>query len=72
MGVRTTWSDGGYFIYDSVSGLAIGEIWDDADQMEKFLEYYKGMFDADMRIVPPEDLSTIRKEFLELEIGSST
>lgn len=64
MGIRTTDSDPVGFIYDSVTGLAIGECWTDSDEMEAFLTWFQseeGGFD--LRRCTPEQLSEFRSHF---------
>jgi len=65
MGVRTTATDGGYFIFDSVTGLAIGEIWQDANDMEQFLAWYNTKFSDDLRKVSTPVLNSIIANFYE-------
>jgi hypothetical protein len=49
MGIRTTSSDPTDFIYDSVSGYAIGPNWTDAQDMEDFLEWWTNNHQVDLR-----------------------
>jgi len=49
MNVRTTTSDPTDFIYDSVSGYAIGPAWSDAEDMENFLEWWNENHEVDLR-----------------------
>jgi len=68
MSVRTTTTDGGYFIYDSVTGIALGEIWDDGEQADRFVNYYNESYpNVDMREMQPQHLQRVRNEFMEQE-----
>jgi hypothetical protein len=49
MNVRTTSSDPTDFIYDSISGYAIGPHWTDAQEMEEFLEWWNENHQVDLR-----------------------
>jgi len=51
MGVRTTSSDPTDFIYDSVTGYAIGPNWTDAEEMEAFLTWWLENHSTDLRIL---------------------
>jgi len=66
MSVRTTSTDPVGFIYDSVSGLAIGECWseDESELMDSFVEWYQKTYAEDMRSNP--SLPAIRNEFMEM------
>lgn len=71
MSVRTTNTDGGFFIYDSVTGLAIGEIWDDGEQADRFVEWWNENSApeslGDMRNASTKLLNDMRKEFTDTE-----
>lgn len=64
MGIRTTASDPVGFIYDSVTGLAIGECWEDEDEMEAFLKWFESEDRGfDIRKCTPEGLTKFRDHF---------
>ena len=66
MNVRTTSSDPTDFIYDSVSGYAIGPNWTDADEMEAFLEWWNENHEADLRSLNNQEVEEAIKVFREL------
>jgi len=73
MSVRTTSSDPVGFIYDSVTGLAIGECWEDDEKMDQFLEWYNNPIQGerpDMRGLTPEELQQYRNDFEQIWIKS--
>jgi len=70
MGVRTTNTDGGYFIYDSVTGYAIGEIWEDGDEADDFLEYCIEQ-DIELRSISLAEVERLRNEWSQRH-GSHT
>ena len=72
MGIRSTNTDGGYFIYDSVSGLAIGEMWEEGDATDSFIEYWNETQTEDMRSASAELFAQVRHDCVELQLASST
>jgi hypothetical protein len=71
MGIRTTASDPVHFIYDSVTGLAIGPCWQDAEEMEDFLNWWSEWDFEDMRRVDNPYLVHKMREFMEKVAQSS-
>lgn len=67
MGVRTTISDPTDFIYDSVSGYAIGPNWSDADDMEAFLSWWQDNHKTDLRYLSNPEVEEAIKVWRELE-----
>ena len=65
MGIRTTASDPVHFIYDSVSGYAIGPSWSDEDEMVDFLSWWIERSDVDLRYLSNPAVEEARKLFME-------
>lgn len=63
MGIRTTNSDPVGFIYDSVTGLAIGECWSDTEEMEAFMNWWGESRSEDLRTLTPDQLLEVRQNF---------
>jgi len=58
MSVRVTSEESTAFIYDSVTGRAVGEVWELPSEAEDFLEWYNQNHERDLRSLTPDDLNS--------------
>jgi hypothetical protein len=65
MGVRNTTFEEKTALYDSVTGLAFGPVFDDPDDADAFLEHLVEIGERDPRVIPDGILAELAAEFLK-------
>jgi hypothetical protein len=67
MSVRTTSSDPKVALYDSVTGFAFGPVFEDDDEIYRFLAWYPEHYEEDLRRLTDADWTQVLKAFADLE-----
>ena len=65
MSVRVTATEGRAALYDSVTDVAFGPVFDSAEEAEEFLKHLVEIGERDPRVIPAADLAVLAAEFLE-------
>lgn len=63
MGIRTTAGDPAVALYDSVTGLAFGEVFNSADDADSFLDYMRDVDGRDLRKLGQDTFAEARREW---------
>jgi hypothetical protein len=69
MSIRTTDSDPKVALYDSVTGFAFGPVFEDSDDANAFLAWYRddSPFSKDLRTLSDADWTLVLKAYTELK-----
>lgn len=63
MSVRVTAVTGKAALYDSVTGVAFGPVFDSHDDANQFLEHLLQIGERDPRVIPAADLAQLKAEW---------
>lgn len=61
MGVRVTGDR--HAMYDSVTGVAFGPVFDEPEDVEQFLQHLRDIGERDPRVIPSLELTQLRNEW---------
>jgi len=66
MSIRITSDDHKVAMYDSVTGLAFGPVFDSATEASGFVDYVNEKYEEDARKIEPGTLAGMAEQYLEL------
>lgn len=67
MGVRVTTPTGPFALYDSVTGIAFGEVFEDRQEAEDFAEWATNESGKDLRTLTGVALAQLRVDWLSIQ-----